>query len=287
MKPLPILVSVPHGGTEIPAGARRHCLLGLPEILADGDTWSRQLFDVSGDVLEFQAAVVGRAIVDLNRAEDDRAPANPDGVVKSRTLDGHPVWRGCEAPPPELLEKLLERQYRTYHRELEERAARPGLEFAVDCHTMLPEAPPGGPGSGQPRPLICLSNRGGAGGEDVGEGVSAPPALLRSFGKAFEAAFADLWEPADGRNFVSLNDPFRGGYITRRHGLGTPLPWIQVELNRCLYLDENPPATDLPPSHIGRRVDDLKTRFLRVLREASSLLGDNHTLSGNPAQRRG
>jgi formiminoglutamase len=36
---------------------------------------------------------------------------------------------------------------------------------------------------------------------------------------------------------IGLNNPFKGGYITRRHG-GGRLPWIQVEMNRCLYLGE-------------------------------------------------
>ena len=36
---------------------------------------------------------------------------------------------------------------------------------------------------------------------------------------------------------IHLNDPFRGGHITRAHGGGS-LPWIQVEMNRSLYLAE-------------------------------------------------
>lgn len=271
---LPILVSVPHGGVEIPREARGHCALSLPHILADGDTWSRQLYELSDVVMEHQAATVARALVDLNRAADDLAPANPDGALKSQTLDGVPVWTGAEAPPPDVARKLLEDYHRSYHQELEVRARRPGLRLAVDCHSMLPEAPPGGPGAGTPRPLICLSNRGGAGGEDIGEGTSAPPALLRALGLAFEEAFSELWDPADGRAFVTLNDPFRGGYITRRHGLGTALPWIQLELNRCLYMDKESPASEAPPEHTRIRLVDLRTRVLRALNRALHRAGN-------------
>ena len=35
---------------------------------------------------------------------------------------------------------------------------------------------------------------------------------------------------------VSLNQPFAVGYITRTYR-GNPLPWLQVEMNRALYLD--------------------------------------------------
>jgi N-formylglutamate deformylase len=270
---LPILVSVPHGGVEIPREARQHCVLGLKDVLADGDTWSRQLYDFADEVVEYQAATVARAIVDLNRAPDDLAPANPDGALKSRTLDGAPVWRGGGAPFPDVARRLLALYHGPYHRELEVRAARPRLRLAVDCHTMLLEAPPGGPGGGKPRPLICLSNRGGPGGEDIGEGTSAPPEVLRALGAAFEEAFSDLWDPTGGRPFVTLNDPFRGGYITRHHGLGTQLPWIQVELNRCLYLDATSPPHEAPPAETQARLSELRIRILGALGAALGRTG--------------
>ena len=36
---------------------------------------------------------------------------------------------------------------------------------------------------------------------------------------------------------VVLNKPFAGGYITRAYGKGA-LPWVQVEMNRSLYLSK-------------------------------------------------
>ncbi len=43
------------------------------------------------------------------------------------------------------------------------------------------------------------------------------------------------------RQEISLNDPFHGGYITKTYGAGS-IPWIQVEMNRSLYL--SPPWFD-------------------------------------------
>ena len=40
----------------------------------------------------------------------------------------------------------------------------------------------------------------------------------------------------DGKD-VKLNEPFKGGHITRTYG-NNPIPWIQVEMNRSMYLDE-------------------------------------------------
>ena len=35
---------------------------------------------------------------------------------------------------------------------------------------------------------------------------------------------------------ISFNDPFHGGHITKTYGKN-PIPWIQIEMNRSLYLD--------------------------------------------------
>ncbi len=40
------------------------------------------------------------------------------------------------------------------------------------------------------------------------------------------------------KNEIWLNSPFRGGYITKTYG-NNPFPWIQVEMNRDLYLAES------------------------------------------------
>ena len=37
---------------------------------------------------------------------------------------------------------------------------------------------------------------------------------------------------------VSINDPFQGGHITKTYG-NNPLPWIQIEMNRDLYLSKD------------------------------------------------
>ena len=39
------------------------------------------------------------------------------------------------------------------------------------------------------------------------------------------------------RNEISINEPFQGGYITRTYG-NNPIPWIQIEMNRDIYLCE-------------------------------------------------
>ena len=65
-------------------------------------------------------------------------------------------------------------------------------------------------------------------------------------------------------NEISINHPFAGGYITRKYG-SNPLPWIQVELNRALYLkkpfdERNIDAADM------NRINELGKMFDEALR---------------------
>lgn len=53
---------------------------------------------------------------------------------------------------------------------------------------------------------------------------------------------------------IKLNDPFHGGYITKTYG-NNPIPWIQIEMNRDMYLlkpwfDEN--SLDIESDHLER-----------------------------------
>jgi formiminoglutamase len=49
---------------------------------------------------------IARAIVDVNRAPDDRAPKNPDGVVKAVTVNGTSVYKEGMLPDDALIEEL-------------------------------------------------------------------------------------------------------------------------------------------------------------------------------------
>jgi len=87
---------------------------------------------------------------------------------------------------------------------------------------MEPIPPKIAPDRDSARPLICL---GDANGESCRENWTQVlrHSLIESFGL----------EAAD----VTINQPFAGGYITRTYG-NRPVPWIQVELNRKLYLSD-------------------------------------------------
>ena len=108
-------------------------------------------------------------------------------------------------------------------------------------------APAIAPDTGQSRPLICLGTN---------HGKSCPPEMADRLVACFREGFG-LEEKG-----VVMNKPFSGGYITRTYGKGI-LPWVQVEMNRSLYLSE--PWFDADTLIIQpQRLLDLNQRFRKT-----------------------
>ena len=258
MNPLPMLVSVPHGGMTVPEQYRRRLQMSPLEIAIDGDTWTGELYDFRGKVQAFQVADVARILVDLNRGTHDLPDRNPDGVVKTRSVSGKFIWaRGQELTDKEISE-LLEAYYHPYHQALERFVQNRDLKLAVDCHTMLRRDPTGKPGHRKMRPVFCISNRGSQDGSRDNEHLTASPEVMEQFRRLLEQRFAHLAGLSEA-GLVRINDPFRGGYITAYHGKRSPFPWIQLEINRMVYLPLDEDMTLQP--------DDGQRRTMRSIQE--------------------
>ncbi len=220
MSALPILLSIPHGGTRVPEQLQGRVRLTPLQLLYASDAFTHEIYDLGADVVGVVKAEVARACVDLNRAPDARPPSHPEGVVKQVTANGRVVYVEGSEPAPGLVEALISRYFVPYHARLEERLASPGIALALDCHSMANKGLERQRDRGEPRPLFCLSN---------GNGATCPDDLLRAVGEALQITFAC------GADEIGYNQPFAGGYITKTYGAG-PTPWIQIEMNRRLYL---------------------------------------------------
>jgi formiminoglutamase len=208
---LPLLISVPHAGISIPERLRDKCLLSQEQIIKDGDEFASTIYaPLEEQVAAYVSTDIGRAIIDINRAEGD---IRKDGIVKTHTCWEEPVWK--EPLSEEEVEWLLDTWHRPYHQKLSEHAKRSDLVLAIDCHTMAAYGPPVGPDPGVERPNICLGNV---------NGQSCPGEWFRIIQSAFQKYF-----PGE----VTTNTPFAGGYITQSHC--SEMPWIQLELSRGDY----------------------------------------------------
>ena len=239
---------MPHGGTETPPEVADRVVATKEDIFDDGDACTVDIYSFEGEVAQFVCTQIARAFVDLNRAPDDRPSANPDGVVKSETCYGKTIYDPAMPLTDLDAEALLRRYYFPYHTRLDEAVSDERIRLAIDCHSMAAVAPPTAPDPGQSRPLFCLSNNDGRTSP-----MSTLERLAEALAEAFEIQRSEIW----------LNRPFKGGYITRSHGGGS-VPWIQLEMNRSLYLAE--PWFDRKAlSADADRLRDLRARLLGAL----------------------
>ena len=206
---LPLIVSVPHAGLTVPEEVRSYYALTPKQILADSDEGAAEIYNLESEVVKYVTTPVARAIVDVNRAENDRGR---DGVVKTHTCYGVPIYR--KPLPEETVEILLGNYYRPYHRNISEYSGN--AKLGVDCHTMAAVGPPTAPDTGCDRPGVCLSDASGTCPKDWFD------KLVRCFAESFDCR-------------ISVNNPFKGGYIIRSHCC--ELPWVQIELSRAPFLD--------------------------------------------------
>ena len=250
MNKLPVLISIPHGGRRIPAELASRLLLEEADIFEDIDPFTREIYNIGTKASHVISSPIARTAVDVNRAPDDLPPVNPDGVIKSKTCFGKVVYKPGFLPNETLISALLSRYYHPYHNQIRETLEKEttSIELSLDCHSMAATGPDIAPDTGEKRPLFCLSNR---------FGDSCPnkqiDKLAECFGKAFNLP----------DNEISLNKPFSGGFITRHYGSAAN-PWIQVELNRSLYLRQ--PYFDTSTLSIStERLQELKDSFKAAL----------------------
>ena len=205
---LPLLLSVPHAGLTVPSQVENLCLLTKKEIIEDGDEGAAEIYlPLEDEVFSLVTTVVARAIVDMNRSENDRGK---DGVIKTHTCWDVQIYR--EPPSETIIAELIEILYKPYHESLTDQATY--VQCGIDCHTMAAQGPPVAPDAGRERPVICISNADG----------TCPKEWMNSLAACFEKVF---------NKKVSINHPFKGGYIIRSHF--KELPWIQLELSRAPF----------------------------------------------------
>jgi N-formylglutamate deformylase len=223
----PFLLTIPHSGTRIPEDTRDLLTLTPAEITYYSDPATSILYHFPGKVAHVLSTDISRMVVDLNRPPYHLPPRHPDGVIKTRTVHGGPVYR--KVPDITLIHRLLMSHYFPFHAEID-RLLDPGnIALALDCHSMLPTGPSYQKDAGKQRPAICLSNNGDAHGRQR-------PGTLATCTADLISALADSFRREFGGNpEVLINRPFTGGFITNAHFWHKGIPWVQIEVNRSLY----------------------------------------------------
>lgn len=273
---LPVLVAVPHAGRAYPhAVMARMRDAGLAQLRLEDRHVDRLGVSIARETgAALLVAHAPRALLDLNRAEDDidwdmieggrpaDMPAAPGaqrsnararsglGLVPRRLPGSGEIWRGRLAPAE--LAARIEGIHRAYHTALDDALARIcaewGAALLVDLHSM----PPLRAGEGEVRaPVVVLGDRFGA---------ACHNALVARGLSHLEARGV----PA------ALNRPYSGGYVLDRHGAPREgVHAVQIEVCRAAYLDRQlaEPGAGLPA------VAAMLTDLVRELGAEAALLG--------------
>jgi formiminoglutamase len=260
VKRYPFLISVPHGGTNVPAALRGRLALSEQELLYYCDPATRRIFGYRDRVAAYIDTHVSRMAVDLNRPPLPLPGKDPDGIVKRKTIDGKDVYRPGRFPDMETIRRILVRHYFPYHQTIDELIDTGNVAIAFDCHSMLPTGSCGQNDAGKARPLVCLGNNGNSRGRAKKGGVATcPEATIMGLAAAFREVFGD-------RGRVAINAPFSGGFIVNAHYWHKEVPWVQIEVNRSLYEDGDARAPD--PVRIRKLKDDVWGSLVRFYEAA-------------------
>ena len=220
----PLLVSMPHSGTDFPAGMEDR-LTERGRQVPDTDWWLDRLY--MGELVDRASLIrahYSRYVIDLNRPIDGQNlyPGQPTpALCPLECFDGSPIYEPGHGPQPPEIEQRIEGYWRPYHEQLESELRRLQAEFGkavlFDAHSIASRVPRLFPGK---LPDINIGTF---------RGKSCAPSLTRSIDDFLETSpFSHV---VDGR--------FVGGFITRRYGQPDEARHaVQLELSQATYMDE-------------------------------------------------
>ena len=224
----PLLLSLPHVGTELPEALRARL---VDRALAVEDTdWHLDRLYAFARSLGASVLVPrhSRFLVDLNRPPENvpmYPGANNTGLCPITFFTGEPIYRDGQAPDATEMADRVARYWQPYHDALAGELARLRSAHAnvvlFDGHSIKSVLP--WLFDGQLPDL----NLGTASGQ------SCAPALRDALGQVLSSQSA-YTQVVDGR--------FKGGYITRHYGQPeVGIHAVQLEMCWRCYMDEAPP----------------------------------------------
>ncbi|HSV54729.1 MAG TPA: N-formylglutamate deformylase [Burkholderiaceae bacterium] len=235
----PLLVSMPHVGTHVPAAIAARLTPEGREV-HDTDWHLGQLYEfaiaMGASVLR---ATHSRYVVDLNRPPDGASlypGQNVTGLCPLDTFDSTPLYADGTGPDEAEIAARRDAIWHPYHAQLAAELARiqakHGVAMLWDAHSIRSVLPRFFEGK------LPDFNLGTA------DGASCDPVLAQQL--------LAIAQAAPGHTAV-LNGRFKGGHITRHYGQpGQGVHAVQLEMTQCSYMQETMPFAYLP--EVARRV---------------------------------
>jgi len=244
----PLLLSIPHLGTEIPPELRAG-MADVADLRQDTDWHLDRLYGfaqaLGASVIQ---ARVSRYVIDLNRPPDGQSlyPGQTTTTLcPVDTFRGEPLYAAGQSPDAAEQARRLAAYWQPYHRrlraELDRLKAQHGAVMLWDAHSIAGELPRLFDGQ------LPDLNFGTA------DGRSCDPAVI--------GAVVDV--ARGGPCSLVVNGRFKGGHITRCYGAPQDgVHAIQLEMSQRLYMQEEPPFAYLPER--AERLQPLLQRMLEA-----------------------
>ncbi len=220
---LPLLISVPHDGREIPDAIRTR-MTASGQSIPDTDWHVAQLYEFAEEMgASMLIANYSRYVIDLNRAADDAAlyPGQvATGLCPLQTFAGDALYQSGGVDDADKTERVRD-YWLPYHtqlqRTLDELRARHGYALLWDAHSIPSNVPRLFDGE---LPELNL-------GSDS----------RRSCASDIEDAVAKI--ALDSNYTAVVNGRFKGGFITRHYGdPESDVHALQLEISQRAYMDE-------------------------------------------------
>ena len=222
----PLLVSLPHDGTEVPDDIAARL---TPEARRVPDTdW--HIARVYAFAQELGASILvprfSRYVIDLNRSEDDVSlypGQNTTGLCPVVRFNGEPVYVDGQLPSEDEVHARVDRYWRPYHAalrdELERLHATHGRVVLWEGHSIRGELP------------FLFEGRLPDLNLGTANGASCSLQLQRTLEGVLAAQSHYDWVH---------NGRFKGGYITRHYGApARGIDAVQLEISQRIYMDED------------------------------------------------
>jgi N-formylglutamate deformylase len=224
----PLVVSMPHVGTQLPADQHERY---VPRALAVEDTdWHLdRLYAFAADLgASLLVPAESRYLIDLNRPPENTpmyAGVNNTELCPTRFFTGEPLYRAGREPDAAEVQRRVALYWQPYHDALAGELARVkaahGHAVLFDAHSIKSELPWLFDGT------LPHLNLGTADGHSCAESLRHELMDVLARQQRFDHV-------TDGR--------FKGGHITRRYGRPDDgVHAVQLEMCWRAYMDEGPP----------------------------------------------
>ena len=223
----PLLISLPHDGSTIPAELAAR-MTASARRAPDTDWHVSKLYAFARDLgASVLVPEYSRYVVDLNRPPDDTSlypGQNTTGLCPAVQFTGEAVYLEGQTPAADEVAARVERYWRPYHdalhSELERLHARHGRVVLWEGHSIR----------GSDLPFLFEGRL-----PDLNLGTATGTSCSPELQARLEATLA----AQDGYDWVA-NGRFKGGHITRHYGdPARGIEAVQLEISQRNYMDED------------------------------------------------